>query len=93
MVSNVSNLQLSELYSAGGHLNCCMDKIKNFICMCGSQRVNLRTKLEEEEKEKQQKLALEYVYKLHCIFASSTSVFMLHFQTVRVLLSYNVPSL
>lgn len=80
MVSNVPNPQSSELYSAGGHLNCCLDKIKNFlICMCGSQRVNLRTKLEEEEKEKQQKLALEYVYKHHCTSASSTNVFMLHF--------------
>lgn len=30
-MSDVSNLQSSELYSAEGHLNCCMDKIKNFF--------------------------------------------------------------
>lgn len=54
--------------------------------MCGSQRVNLRMKLEEEEKEKQQKLALEYVQT-----SVSTNVFMLLiFQTVCVLLSFDV---
>ena len=68
-------------------------RLRTSLCMCGSQRVNLRTKLEEEEKEKQQKLALEYVYKLHCTSHPLLMYLCCIIQTVHVLLSYNVPSL